>query len=289
MLYLHKRPQRGGSDRGDHEMSDDKEKRMRVVSIINQKGGVGKTTTAVYLAYALAAAGKKVLALDLDASRNMSIEMRQGEEPEYTCIDAFSGDCDTEDAIYNIGKNLDIMCGSKDLAAAPWTKRFQDGDMTVVRDELEQIADNYDFAVVDTPPTLGVLMTNALGASDDIVIPAETDMASVLGISDLKTYIENVKDSVNPGLRIAGILVTRASMNTVMTRTGLEMLEQAAEALGTKVFNTKIHESTYVKEARYSSEFLRSYKKNCKATEDYDSFVAEYLKDLRRLMKGGNQ
>lgn len=261
-------------------------RKMIKIAVVNQKGGVGKTCTASYLAFALAAKGRKVLAVDLDSSRNLT-RMMYPEEHEYTLLNAFDEDCSTQEAIYNVRKNLDILCGDLGFAQAAWISRFkirdeetgeEFPDPTVLADELKRVEEQYDYCVIDSPPSLGVMMSNTLTAADELVIPCDPDVGSIYGIQDLEGFIDDARIN-NKSLKIAGILLTRCK-NTNQAKAIADIAEQVAEAMGTKVFRAKIRENTTVAEARNSSEFLRDYDARCNGTQDYNTFVNEYWKDL---------
>ncbi len=263
-------------------------RKMLKIAIVNQKGGVGKTCTASFLAFALAAKSKKVLAVDLDSSKNLT-RMMYPEEPNYTLLNAFDEDCTTEEAVCHIRKNLDILCGDLGFAQAAWIKRFkikdeetgeEFPDPTVLADELRRVEDKYDYCVIDSPPSLGIMMSNTLTAADEIVIPCDPDVGAIYGIQDLNGFIEQAKVN-NSKLKIAGILMTRCK-NTNQTRAVTDLAVRIADAIGTKVFRAKIRDNTDVAEARNSSEFLREYDPKCIGTQDYNTFVNGYWKDLNK-------
>ena len=280
-----------------------KKRKGRVISVINVKGGVGKTTTSAYLAFALRDRGYKVLAMDLDASANLTCYLEPRfdfEDPEYTCLDAFTGDVKTRDTIVNVGENLDLMPSGIELAFMFWTsegesKNFSIDDNTIVRDEINQVREDYDFIVVDTPPTLGPMMQNALCASDDLIIPCSMDKDSVKALGYMKMFIDmvtgreegsNHRNGANPNLRVAGVLATKCSWNTNNTKIIHEKLKAVADESGYKMFDAAVRSETYVSEARIMSEPLMRYKRNSNAVKDFNKFIDEYLRDLKRYLNG---
>lgn len=280
-----------------------KKRKGRVISVINVKGGVGKTTTSAYLAFALRDRGYKVLAMDLDASANLTCYLEPRfdfEDPEYTCLDAFTGDVKTRDTIVNVGENLDLMPSGIELAFMFWTsegesKNFSIDDNTIVRDEINQVREDYDFIVVDTPPTLGPMMQNALCASDDLIIPCSMDKDSVKALGYMKMFIDmvtgreegsNPRNGANPNLRVAGVLATKCSWNTNNTKIIHEKLKAVADESGYKMFDAAVRSETYVSEARIMSEPLMRYKRNSNAVKDFNKFIDEYLRDLKRYLNG---
>lgn len=277
-----------------------KKRKGRVISVINVKGGVGKTTTSAYLAFALRDRGYKVLAVDLDASANLTCYLEPRfdfEDPEYTCLDAFTGDVKTRDTIVNVAENLDLMPSGIELAFMFWSveglsTNFSIDDNTIVRDEINQVREDYDFIVIDTPPTLGPMMQNALCASDDLIIPCSMDKDSVKALGYMKMFIDmvtgreesNPRDGANPNLRVAGVLATKCSWNTNNTKIIHERLQTVADESGYKMFDATVRSETYVSEARIVSEPLMRYKRNSNAVKDFNRFIDEYLRDLKRYL-----
>ena len=246
----------------------------RMFAIINQKGGVGKTTTAEALAAGLALKGCSVLSIDLDAQGNMTHTSRASTEGA-TVLGVLMGELDASDAIQHT-ENGDIIPASKALAGADAFIK-DTGKEYRLREALEPIRGEYDYIVVDTPPALGILTINALTACDSVIIPAQADIYSLQGVEQLAETIKPVKKYTNPALTIEGILLTRYSPRSVLSREVAELAEQLAAKLGTKLFKTTIREAIAVKEAQISQRSLFSYAPKAKVTEDYSRFIAEIL------------
>jgi chromosome partitioning protein len=225
---------------------------MKIVSITNQKGGVGKTTTAQCLAIGLYLKGKKVLLVDSDPQCNLSYTFNVLNQPNnlYTLL---KGNCNINDAIINT-ENVDIIAGNKDLnnADSEFTKEpyISIGLQTLLKQQLDLIKNNYDYIIIDTPPTLGVLTLNALVSSNYAIIPMQADVYSIQGLAGLNDKINLIKRGLNPNLYVKGILLTKYNERTILNRDLKESIINATEQLNTKVFKNAIRESVAVREAQ---------------------------------------
>ncbi len=254
---------------------------MRIICIINRKGGVGKSTSASALASCLANSKKKVLVVDLDAQRNLTYTMIK-ETPRYTSMDVLTRRCEMEDAILEADKNIDIVPASENLSTADLSivdvgKEFR------LRESLSKVADRYDYCIIDTPPALGVLTVNALTAADSCIIPVQAEIFSLQGTGDLYSLVRTVKQYTNPKLTISGILVTRCNARAIVTKELISMLEDTAEKMGTKVYESMIRECSKIKEAQAKRESLFTYAPNCNAALDYRDFYKEFTKDEKSI------
>lgn len=247
---------------------------MKTLTAINQKGGVGKTTTALCTAHGLAARGYKVLFVDLDPQQNASSVLQvKGAKP--SSLDVLTGEAEAAEAIQGAG-SLDAIAA--DPQAAHADKLLEGiGAEHRLKEALAPVASAYDFIVLDTPPALGTLTTNALTASDAAVIPAQADIFSLEGIGQLAGTLEAVKRYANPSLSIAGILLTRFNSRTTLSRDIQEAADEAAAALGTTSFSSTIREGIAVKEAQAMKQSLFDYAPRAKVTQDYSSYIDELL------------
>ena len=243
-----------------------------IYAIINQKGGVGKSTTAHAVAAGLSLKGYRVLAVDMDAQMNLSYTCRADTEGA-TVLSMLLGEATAKDVIQHT-EDGDIIPASKALAGAD-AFISNTGKEYKLREALEPVKKSYDYIILDTPPALGILTINALTACDSIIIPAQADIYSIQGIAQLVETMRPVQKYCNPALRIEGILLTRYSNRTVLSREVAEMIEQQAAVLGTKVFHTTIREAVAVKEAQITRNSLYRYAPKAKVTEDYRAFVDE--------------
>lgn len=247
---------------------------MKTIAVINQKGGVGKSTTAENLAAGLALRGYRTLAIDLDAQANLTYTMGVLTEGA-TILGVITGEVKIHDAIRH-SQTCDVISASKALAGAD-AFITDTGKEYRLREALDEIRDDYDFAVIDTPPALGILTVNALTACDSVVIPAQADIYSLHGIEQLTKTITPVRKYCNRSLRIEGILLTRYSSRSVLSREIADLSNQLADKLGTKLFNVRIREAIAVKEAQINQKSLFEYSPKAGVTEDYSAFIDEIL------------
>ena len=249
----------------------------KIFAIINQKGGVGKSTTAEAMASGLTLKGFRCLSTDLDAQGNMTYTVN-GNTDGATVLGVLMGEVKPFDAIQHTDGFGDIIVSSKALSGA-------DGFITVtgkeyrLKEALEKVCDMYDYIIIDTPPALGILTVNALTACHSVIIPAQAEIYSLQGIEQLSETMKPVSKYCNPQLDIAGILLTRYSQRTVLSREVAEMAKQLAQKLGTKIFSTSIRENISVKEAQISQKSLFEYAPNSNAAKDYAAFIEELLSD----------
>lgn len=248
---------------------------MKIIAIINQKGGVGKSTTAFTLASGLKNKGYKTLCIDMDAQGNLSYTANANDDL-LTIYDLLAEDADINQAIQHT-KNFDLIASSKALSGA-------DGFITDIGKEyklkeiLESVKNNYDYIIIDTPPALGILTVNALTACDSVIIPAQADIYSLQGIEQLSKTIQPIKKYCNDKLKIDGILLTRYSPRAILSREVAEIANDLAQNLNTKVFKSTIREAIAVKESQINKQSLFDYAPNSNVTNDYLNFVNELLK-----------
>lgn len=250
----------------------------KIVSIINQKGGVGKSTTAEALAAGLSLRGYKTLAVDLDAQGNLTYTFG-ADNTGATVLEVLTGDATAAEAIKHT-QSCDVLPANKALAGADAYIK-ETGKEYRLKEALENVADQYDYIIIDTPPALGILTVNALTACQSVIIPSQADIYSIQGIEQLSETMKPVKKYCNPGLEIEGILLTRYSARSVLSREVADMLEELAANLGTKLFKTKIREAIAVKEAQISQQSLFEYSPKAKPTEDYNALIDELIGEGR--------
>ena len=248
---------------------------MKIIAIINQKGGVGKSTTAFTLASGIKNKGYKTLCIDMDAQGNLSYTANANDDL-LTIYDLLAEDANINQAIQHT-KNFDLIASSKALSGA-------DGFITDIGKEyklkeiLESVKNNYDYIIIDTPPALGILTVNALTACDSVIIPAQADIYSLQGIEQLSKTIQPIKKYCNDKLKIDGILLTRYSPRAILSREVAEIANDLAQNLNTKVFKSTIREAIAVKESQINKQSLFDYAPNSNVTNDYLNFINELLK-----------
>lgn len=251
---------------------------MKTIAVINQKGGVGKSTTVLSIGAGLSLRGLKVLFVDLDAQGNLSHTM--GAEcaglSGLSSMDVLGGSADAKSAIQCTVQG-DIIASSPALAGAD-TVITATGKEYRLKEALGTIAD-YDYIVIDTPPALGILTINALTACTGCIIPAQADIYSLQGISQLHGTLQTVRKYCNPTLRVTGILLTRYSSRAIIGREVAEMIEQTAGQLGTKLYSVKIRECTAIKESQACRKNILTYAPKSNAAADYSALIDEMLSE----------
>lgn len=246
-----------------------------VIAITNQKGGVGKSTTAAALGAGLSLRGYKVLFVDLDPQGNLSYIM-QADAERPSAYEILTGRAGTAAAIQTTAGG-DIVSASSDLSGADMELN-RTGKEYRLKEALQPVSDNYDYIVIDTPPALGILTINALTAADRLIIPAQAEIFSLQGIGQLSGTINAVKTYCNPALQIDGILLTRHSGRAVLSRDMAEMIADTAAQIGTSVYKAVIREGIAIKEAQANRESIFSYSPRSNAAADYTAFIDEFLK-----------
>ncbi|MFA7162820.1 MAG: ParA family protein [Eubacteriales bacterium] len=244
------------------------------IAVINQKGGVGKSTTAFALGAGLILKGYKVLFIDLDAQGNLSYNMNS-QNKAITSLEVLTGTATAQEAIVGTATG-DLIPASPALASAD-ALITATGKEYRLKEAIEALKASYDYIILDTPPALGILTVNALTACNSVIIPAQADTFSLQGIGQLSQTIQAVKKYCNPTLSIKGIVVTRYNSRAVLTRDMTELLDDTARQLNTKLYKTKIRECIAIKEAQASQQDIYSYSPKSNATADYTNLVEEIL------------
>lgn len=248
-----------------------------VIAVANQKGGVGKSSTAHAIITWLALSGEKVLAIDLDSQRNLTYTMGADEE-RITALEVLHGTAPAEQAIQHTATG-DIIAASRALAGSDKNLTGKGAHLRL-KNAITALRGGYDYIILDTPPALGILTINAFCAADYVVIPAQADIYSLQGIGELHDTITEVQRASNPDLKIAGILITRYSGRAILTRDVSDMITEAAEGYQTKVYKAKIREGIAVKEAQACKQDIFSYAPRSNPASDYNDFMKELLADI---------
>lgn len=252
---------------------------MKTICCCLEKGGSAKTTTAHALAAGLARREKdnRVLLVDLDPQGNLTTCANV--EIPATSADVITGDTAIADAVVPDGVG-DILGADRGNAGLERKIGDELGREQRLKEALEEIADDYDWCVIDTPPALGLLTINALTASDWVVIPAQTDLFALDGIQSLGKTISTVQQYSNPNLEIAGVLLTRYNGRTNLSKVAGAKAEELAEDIGTHVFETKIREGIAIREAQAVGEDIFTYAPKSNPAKDYAQWIDELLEEI---------
>lgn len=261
----------------DKQESDPpKERERHVLAVVNQKGGVGKSTTAAAIADGLAERGAAILRVDTDPQGNLS-KTFGADANAPTLYDVMIEARATASEAIQHGERGDIIASSPELAHADHLL-MRDGIQRReyrLKDALEPIRDRYDYIIIDTPPAVGLLTLNGLTAATSAIITTQADAYSLDGIGQLYESIKMIKQYTNPDLTLMGIVVTRYAQRAIITREAVRILEEAAEEMNTKVFNSKIRESIAVKEAQMFRRSIYDHAPNGNTVKDYDALIDE--------------
>ena len=255
----------------------DEERRAKVISFANQKGGVAKTTTTLNLGVALAEQGFQVLLIDLDPQGNLT--MSQGIDPELvekSMYDVLVEHIPIRDVI--VRREVDLAVASIDLAGAEIAMSTQIGRERSLQKALREIGNDYDYVCIDTPPSLGLLTINALTASNKVIVPVQCEYLSMRGLAQLQNTLEMIRENLNPGVEIEGILPTMMDARTVHAKEAVEILE---ESFGDLVFKTKIKKAVKFAEAPVRGASVLKYDPESKAAEYYRRLAQEVLSGVK--------
>lgn len=245
---------------------------MKIISICNQKGGVGKTSTANILAAGLTYKGYRVLAIDFDPQTNLSLALGiNTADVENDIYGLLQGEAKIEESVIRVKQGFDIIPGTTDLSAIDSNCKNE------LKDILEPIKKKYDYCVIDTPPALGYLSVQALKSTDIIIVPAEADIFSLQGLLQLNETILAVKSQFNKKLKVEGVLLTRYDSRQNMSKDVKEALNDITKKLHTKLFSVPIRTGAAVKKVMcYQENLFTDYKRE-NVTQDYLVFINELI------------
>ncbi|MEK6271890.1 MAG: AAA family ATPase [Actinomycetota bacterium] len=254
-------------------LGDESERRAKIISFANQKGGVAKTTTTLNLAVAFAESGHQALAVDLDPQGNLT--MSQGIDPdkvEASMYDVLVDHIPIREVIHQ--REIDIAVASIDLAGAEIAMSMQIGRERSLEKALAAVVDDYDFICIDTPPSLGLLTVNALTASDKVIVPVQCEYLSMRGLVQLQNTMQMIRENLNPRVHIEGILPTMLDSRTVHAKEAVEILE---ENFGELVFKSRIRKAIKFAEAPVRGASVLKYDPNGNAANYYRELAKEVL------------
>ena len=247
----------------------------QVIAFANQKGGVAKTTTTLNLGVALAERGQRVLAVDLDPQGNLT--MSQGLDPDdldRSMFDVLVHKTPIIEVIHH--QEIDLAVSSIDLAGAELALSSMIGRERALQKALLPVRSDYDFILIDTPPSLGLLTINALTAADGVIVPVQCEYLSLRGLIQLENTLTMIRDNLNPDVRIRGILPTMFDGRTLHAKEAVEILE---ENFGDLVFQTKIRKTVRYAEAPVKGTSVLKYDSKGNAAKAYRDLAGEVLRD----------
>ena len=254
----------------------------KVISLVNQKGGVGKTTTSINLSASLALLGKKVLLLDFDPQGNSTtgIGINKG-DVERTIYDVLIGKCEIQDAIIHTDyKRLDLLAATINLSGleadfheiSKEEPNFVKGAQ--LKRKIESIKDNYDYIIIDCPPTLSLITINALTASNSVIIPVQCEFLALEGIMQLLNTIMKAQQQLNPDLEIEGVLLTMLDSRANL---GFEVVEEIRKYFKERVYNTIIPRLVKLAESPSHGKPVLAYDPKSRATDAYINLAKEVI------------
>lgn len=248
----------------------------RIIAVANQKGGVGKTTTAINLSSCLASLGKKVLAIDMDPQGNMTSGLGiDKNEVEYTVYELILGQVGIEKVICKDAlENLDVLPTNINLSAAEIELIGVEEKEFIIRKEVDKVKKNYDFIVIDCPPSLSMLTINAMTTADSVLVPIQCEYYALEGLSQLIHTIDLVKERLNPELKIEGVVFTMCDARTNLS---LQVVENVKDNLQQTIYKTIIPRNIRLAEAPSHGLPINLYDPKSSGAESYMLLAEEVI------------
>jgi len=251
---------------------------MKVISVCNFKGGVGKTSSSLSIGACLAKKGYRVLLVDLDAQSNLTLSCGL-RDVKHTLLDAFIAKGTVSDISVNISDNLTLVPNSIDFCnvESDASKHHQIGLDVILKRLLQPVSDTYDFCLIDAPPSFGLPVKNALAASDHVVIPLLGEYLSSQGLGQLESLISMVKECLNPKLDITAVFLNRFNKQKLISKAVLGSLEKK---FGNRLMDTKVREDVSLSESQLEGVPVIKYSPKSRASEDFVKLTNELLEVL---------
>lgn len=259
-----------------------------IIGVVNQKGGVGKTTTSANLGDSLAKKGKKVLLVDIDAQSNLTTHLGLGSKedpedmsevtpgPEFTIYDVLKGNKSINQVVIHRSENLDVVPSSLFLSAADLELGGVVGRELILKRALEHVKQNYDYIIIDCPPALGLLSLNALAAVERVIVPVQSEYLALHGVRQLLDTIDQVRNIYNPALVVGGVLIC---LHDSRKRLARAVSDTIRAYFGELVFDTVIRTNVSLAEAPASGQTIFEYAPKSSGADDYSSLAQEILNE----------
>jgi len=253
-------------------------KMSRIIALTNQKGGVGKTTTAVNLSAALGEAGQKVLLVDFDPQGNTTNGiLKEGFKGEKTIYDLICGSAAPEECIIEeVSENVDLLPSNIDLSGLEIELLDMKDRYSNLKTALKDIRDDYDFVFIDCPPSIGMLTVNALACADGAMIPVQCEYFALEGLSQVLDTIALVRQNTNPELRVEGVVFTMYDFRTNLSE---QVVNSVKESLNAKIFDTMIPRNVRLAEAPSFGESIITYDPYSRGADSYRRLAAELIEN----------
>lgn len=243
----------------------------KIISLLNHKGGVGKTTSTINIGAAMVELGKRVLLVDLDPQANLTLSLGVPRQPT-TIYEALRGESDINP--YTVKPGLDVVTSNLDLSSAEMELINEAGREYILREIFDSAKEEYDYIIIDCPPSLGLLTLNALTASDHVIIPLQTEFLAMQGLAKIKQVIQKVRLRLNKKLTIAGVIATMYDARKVLNR---DVVETIKKYFGPQVFETYIRDNVALAEAPAQGKDIFGYSRSSAGAKDYLSLAQEII------------
>lgn len=247
----------------------------KIITIANQKGGVGKTTVSMALVSSLTRRGFRALGVDMDPQGSLGFHAGLDIDSDHTIYNVLKGEVPIRDTIAHSEWGDFIL--SNILLSSLSEEVHGSGRERLLSNAVGEIRDEYDFIVIDTPPGLNVLTTNAYLAANFLIIPTKPNILEVLAVAQLRDAVKEIQNTVNPDLKVLGILINFYNRRLNLGRDVMELMDSLAREMDAKVFKAKIYDSVGVAEAPAHAESIFTYKRAVDAKVSFNSFTNEFL------------